>query len=196
LPEPAASIVSVNVGEPADLEFNGRTYRTAFLKKPVVGAVAVGRLGLAGDRQVHRRVHGGPDKALYAYPVEHYEFWLAELGEFWLAELGLDSLPWGSFGENLSVRGLREDELRIGDLLRMGTAVLRITEPRLPCKGMAFRFRREDMVDRFTQAARSGFYLAVEEEGLVQAGDAIERVGRDDAATVIEDFAARLRRRT
>lgn len=174
-----AHLVAVNVGRPRILEAFGRKARTSIVKESVEGSVAVGPEGLDGDRQADLRVHGGPTKAVYAYPVGHYPFWAAELpGE---------PLPWGAFGENLSVDGLRESEVFVGDVYRVGTTELRVTEPRLPCFKLAMRFRRESMIPRMLESRRTGFYLGVVREGRLRAGDRIELVSRDPARLSVDD---------
>jgi MOSC domain-containing protein YiiM len=163
-------LVSVNVGLPRQVEWRGRSVTTGIFKSPVAGRVPVRTLNLDGDRQADLSVHGGPEKAVYAYPTEHYEYWREELP-------GVD-LPPGSFGENLTTEGLRETEVRIGDRFRIGSTVLRVTQPRMPCHKLGVKFERDDMVRRFLASERTGFYLAVVREGDVGAGDAIERLER------------------
>jgi MOSC domain-containing protein YiiM len=174
-------LVSVNVGRPREILWKNRVVTTGIFKEPVAGRIAVRKHNLAGDRQADLSVHGGPDKAVYVYPSEHYEFWRSELP-------GVD-LPWGMFGENLTVEGLMEDKVNVGDRFRIGSSVLAVTQPRMPCFKLAAKFGRDDIIKRFLDSRRSGFYLAVIEEGEVGAGDAIERVHRDEnditiAATV------------
>ncbi|HSC78684.1 MAG TPA: MOSC domain-containing protein [Candidatus Acidoferrales bacterium] len=173
-------VVSVNVGRPRRFEQNGKEIVTGIFKAPVAGRVAVRTLNLEGDQQADLEVHGGPDKAVYAYPREHYDYWRAELPD---AEL-----PWGVFGENLTVEGLREDELNIGDRLGIGTAEFAVTQPRLPCYKLAFRFGRPDMVKWFLASRRTGFYLRVLREGEVGAGDAIELLSRDPGNVTVADI--------
>ena len=163
-------LLSVNVGLPRELEWRGRPVTTGIFKSPVAGRVRVRTLNLDGDRQADLSVHGGPDKAVYAYPSEHYEYWRQELP-------GVD-LPPGSFGENLTTEGLRETEIRIGDRFRIGSTVVRVTQPRMPCSKLGVKFGRDDMVKRFLASERSGFYFAVVQEGDVAAGDAIEPLER------------------
>jgi len=152
-------IVSVNVGLPREVSWKGRTVQTAIFKEPVAGAVTIRELNLAGDQQADLTVHGGLEKAVYAYPAEHYEYWRKELSDV--------SLSWGAFGENLTTEGLREDTLCIGDVLRVGSAVLQITQPRMPCYKLELRFDRDDMIKRFLASGRSGFYFSViEREGM------------------------------
>ena len=175
-------LVSVNVGLPREVASRGRTVLTSIWKNPVEGRVWVGRLNVAGDQQSDLSVHGGPEKAVYAYPSEHYAYWRRELP-------GTD-LPWGAFGENFTTEGLREDASRIGDRLRVGSAEFTITQPRMPCYKLGVRFSRDDMVKRFLQSGRTGFYLAVLREGDVGAGDAIELAHRDDHGVTITDISA------
>lgn len=172
-------VLSVNVGLPRPVTWKGRTFTTAFFKEPVAGRVAVGPTQVAGDRQADPRVHGGPDKAVYAYSSDHYPFWRGELGEL--------ELPPGSFGENLTLEGGDEREVRIGERWRVGDVELVVTEPRLPCFKLAARFRRPDLVRRFLASRRTGFYLAVRRPGELGAGDPVERLGSDpDAITIFE----------
>ena len=158
-------LVSVNVGLPRAITWQDKRVTTSIFKSPVAGAVAVRRINLDGDKQSDLSVHGGPDKAVYGYPHEHYSFWRRELPD---AEI----VP-GNFGENLTTEGLDERDLSIGDVVRVGSATLMVTQPRVPCYKLAARFGRPDMVKRFADARRSGFYFQVEEEGTVAAGDEI-----------------------
>ncbi len=180
-------LLSVNVGLPREVEWHGRTVRTSIWKEPVSGRVRVRRLNLDGDEQSDLTVHGGPDKAVYVYPSEHYEYWRGELPGA--------GLPWGAFGENLTTRGLLEDDTRIGDRLRVGSAEFLVTQPRMPCYKLGVRFGRDDMVRRFHESGRSGFYLAVLSEGEVGAGDPIEILARDDHGVTVADITALYRRR-
>ena len=169
-------VVSVNVGEPREVVWRGKAVRTGIFKKPVSGRVPVRALNLEGDRQADLSVHGGPDKAVYAYPVEHYAFWGG-------------GRAFGSFGENLTVEGLPlEGELYVGDRLRVGTAELAVTQPRLPCFKLGIRFGDPQMVKRFLAAARTGYYLRVLVEGDVAAGDPAELVERDPAAVPVSEI--------
>jgi len=173
-------IVSINVAVPREVRWRGHTHLTSIFKAPVSGPVRVARLNVEGDRQADLSVHGGPDKAVYAYPSEHYAFWRAELP-------GMD-LPWGAFGENFTTEGLIEEEIHIGDRLRAGSAELVVTQPRMPCFKLAIRFDRPDIVKRFLESGRSGFYLSVAQEGEVAAGDPITLVARDDRAVTVSDI--------
>ncbi len=177
-----AWVVSVNVGRPRDVEWRGRTVRTSIWKEPVAGRVAVRRLNLEGDEQSDLSVHGGPDKAVYVYPSEHYDYWRRGLPGF--------GLPWGAFGENLTIHGLLEDEARIGDRLGVGSAELVVTQPRMPCYKLGVRFKRDQMVKEFHQSGRTGFYLAVLSEGDVGDGDAIVSLARDAQGVTVADITA------
>ena len=174
------NVVSVNVGLPRDVIWKGKTVTTGIFKEPVEGRVPLRTLNLDGDRQADLNVHGGVHKAVYAYPAEHYEFWRRELA-------GLES-PWGLFGENLTVEGLFEDELNIGDRLRIGSAELTVTQPRLPCYKLAVKFGRDDIIKRFLDSGRTGFYFAVQREGEVGAGDSIETISTDAGGLKVADL--------
>jgi MOSC domain-containing protein YiiM len=137
--------------------------RSAIWKEPITGRVRLHRLNLEGDRQADPSLHGGHEKAIYVYPSEHYAYWRARLGE----------LAWGAFGENFTTEGLLEDEVRLGDRLHVGSAVVEVTQPRTPCLKLAMRFQRPSIVREFMQSRRSGFYCSVQHEGDVAAGDAI-----------------------
>jgi MOSC domain-containing protein YiiM len=163
-------LVSINVGRPRELIWQGEKVLTSIFKEPVAGRVRVGRLNIQGDEQSDLEVHGGEDKAVYAYPSEHYVFWREQLPGV--------ALPWGVFGENLTVEGLLEGSVHIGDRFRIGSAEFVVTEPRMPCFKLALRFGRSDMVKRFLRSGRTGFYLAVLKEGEIGASDAIEPLGQ------------------
>lgn len=159
-------IISVNVGRPQSIPSEGEAVLTSIFKTPVVGRVLVRTLNLDGDEQSDLRVHGGPNKAVYLYPSEHYDFWRRQLPDL--------AFPWGAFGENLTIEGLLEDDVRVGDHLRIGTAEFIVTQPRQPCYKLGIRFDRPDMVKRFYRSGRSGFYVSVFREGEIGSGDAIE----------------------
>ena len=175
-------IVAVSVGAPREVQWQGETVRTSIFKMPIAGRVRVGRLNIEGDEQSDLTVHGGEDKAVYAYPAEHYAFWHEQLPGV--------ALPWGAFGENLTVEGLLEDRVHVGDRFRAGTAEFAVTDPRMPCYKLALRFGRPDMVKRFLKSGRTGFYLAVLQEGEIGAGDAIEPSGRDPHSISIAAMVA------
>lgn len=158
-------VVSVNVGQPREVQWKGKAVQTGIFKAPVPGPVAVLAEQLAGDGQADRRVHGGPDKAIYAYDLAHYAFWQEQLPAV--------ELTTGIFGENLTTNGLLERQVCLGDTYTVGTAVLMAVQPRLPCVKLGIRFGDERMPARFQQARRSGIYFRVLQPGTVQAGDAI-----------------------
>ncbi|HEX6731716.1 MAG TPA: MOSC domain-containing protein, partial [Pyrinomonadaceae bacterium] len=173
-------LLSVNVGQPRLVMRNHDPVSTGIFKQPVEGRVRLRTLNLDGDRQADLSVHGGPSKAVYVYPSEHYEFWKKELPDM--------ELPWGMFGENFTTVGLQEEELSIGDQLKVGSAVVMVTEPRMPCYKLGIRFGRSDILKRFLTSARSGFYLAVLAEGEVGAGDNIEFVKRAEESVRVSDI--------
>jgi len=172
-------VLSVNVGLPRELEWNGKIVRTSIFKQPVTGRVRVARLNVEGDQQSDLTVHGGPEKAVYAYPSEHYPFWRGELAKM--------DLAWGVFGENFTTTGLLEETLHIGDRVRIGSAEFVVTQPRMPCFKLGIRFNRSDMVKRFLQSGRTGFYFAVLREGEVGAGDSIELLEKDQNNIPVAD---------
>jgi MOSC domain-containing protein YiiM len=173
-------VVSVNVGLPRTVRWKGRDVTTAIFKEPAAGRVPIRRLNLDGDRQADLTVHGGAAKAVYAYPLEHYAFWKEQLEE---------ELPYGAFGENLTVEGLPlEQEVAVGDGFRVGSAALVVTQPRLPCYKLGLRFGRAEMVKRFLASGRTGYYLAVVVEGDVAAGDPVEAVARHQARVPVAEI--------
>ncbi|MEO8042540.1 MAG: MOSC domain-containing protein [Acidobacteriota bacterium] len=173
-------LLTVSVGMPRIVQTANEGFvTTAIFKHPVDGRVKVNELNLEGDAQADLTVHGGWSKAVYVYPSEHYEFWRNELPEM---ELG-DS----PFGENLATEGLLETEVFIGDKLRIGTAEFVVTEPRMPCYKLGIRFGRKDILRRFLQSRRSGFYLAVTKIGDLAAGDRIEILSRDENKVTVTD---------
>jgi MOSC domain-containing protein YiiM len=171
-------IVAINVSPPVEVEDDGRTVRTGIFKVPVSGPVRVGALNLAGDAQADPAVHGGVHKAVYAYSLDHYAFWQQQLG--------MVSMPYGQFGENLTVAGLDEELSCVGDHLAIGTARFAITQGRQPCFKLGIRFGNPQMPRLFTQAGRSGFYLKVLEEGVITAGDAVHVVHADPARVPVK----------
>ncbi|MPR35613.1 MOSC domain-containing protein [Salmonirosea aquatica] len=180
-------IISVNVGLPRTVEWSGRQVTTAIFKQPVATPLALDQLNFTGDRQADLTVHGGPDKAIYAYDTAHYDYWRQHL----------DRADWapGLFGENLTTEGLLDSEVRVGDLFQIGTAQLRAVQPRFPCYKLNVRFDDPQMVRRFTQAGRSGIYFRVVEPGVIQAGDPIELVEPADTTITIQTLFQLIRAR-
>jgi MOSC domain-containing protein YiiM len=173
-------LISLNVARPRLVVYKGQSINTGIFKEPVSGAVALRTLNLDGDRQADLSVHGGPYKAVYAYPSEHYEFWRQELPEA--------KLSWGAFGENFTTEGLVESELHVGDRLGIGSVIVMIRQPRTPCYKLAAKFQRDDMIERFLHSGRSGFYFSVEQEGAVTAGDSFEFLSREPKAVTIAEL--------
>ena len=167
-------LISVNVGLPRIVMNNGEPVTTGIFKEPVAGRVMLRALNLDGDGQADLSVHGGLSKAAYAYPSEHYQYWRQEFPEM--------KLPWGMFGENFTTTGLFESELNIGDKFQVGSAIVMVTEPRLPCYKLGIKFGRTDIIKRFLASERTGFYFAVLREGEVGAGDQIELIERSQGS--------------
>lgn len=172
-------VVSVNVGLPRTTVWKGEAVTTGIFKQPVAGRVRVAGVNLEGDAQADLSVHGGADKAVYVYPAEYYPYWREELGR---------DLPWGMFGENLTVEGVPlETETAIGDRLRIGSAELVVTQPRLPCFKLGIRFDDAGMVRRFLAAGRTGYYLRIVTEGDVEAGDTIKLLAPHPARVPVSE---------
>ena len=174
-------LISIQIGRPRKKRWRGMTVTTGIFKEPVNGRIMARRNNLEGDGQADLTVHGGWDKAVYVYPSEHYAYWRQELPGV--------PLPYGSFGENFTTEGLDESNVHIGDRFRVGGAVVEVTQPRMPCYKLGIRFKRPDMPKRFHASGRCGFYLAVVQEGQVQAGDTFERIARNEGElSVIETY--------
>jgi MOSC domain-containing protein YiiM len=173
-------LISLNVARPHLMVYKGATINTGIFKKPVTGRVTLCTLNLDGDRQAELSVHGGPYKAVYAYPSEHYEYWREELPEA--------KLPWGAFGENFTTEGLAEADLHVGDRFRIGSAAVTVRQPRMPCYKLAAKFQRDDMIEHFLSSGRSGFYFSVEQEGEVGEGDSFELLSRSEEGITIAEM--------
>jgi len=173
-------LISLNVGMPCKVNWNGKMLMTGIFKEPVDGPVMLRRLNLDGDEQADLSVHGGVSKAAYAYPVEHYAYWRTELPDM--------KLPYGMFGENFTTEGLGEDSVNVGDRFRIGEAEVIATEPRMPCYKLGIKFGRGDILKRFLASRRTGLYFAVLKEGQVKSGDSIELLSRDVNGITIADI--------
>lgn len=173
-------VISVNVGLPREVIWKGKTVLTGIFKEPVEGRIRLRSLNLEGDQQADLTVHGGANKAVYAYPVEHYAYWRGELPEM--------ELPWGMFGENLTIEELSEDAVNIGDRFRVGTAEVMVTQPRMPCYKLGIKFGRADMVKRFLASRLTGIYFSVVQEGEVGAGDTLELISQDENNITVADI--------
>lgn len=174
-------LLRICVSKSKIINWNGNKIPTGIFKTPVDGKVRVGKLNLDGDEQADLTVHGGPDKAVYAYPVEQYEYWKKEIPE--------RHLEWGSFGENLTVEGFDENSLCIGDKLKIGTAKFVVSQPRMPCFKLGIRLGDPNMVRRFYKSGKWGFYLAVTEEGEIETGQPITKEGDDGNSITLADVA-------
>jgi MOSC domain-containing protein YiiM len=174
-----AKILQIAVSKPKIFLVQGREVSTGIFKEPVTGKVPLRTLNLDGDQQADLTVHGGVDKALYTYPSEHYSYWRNEYPG--------KQLDFGGFGENLTTENLLETDACIGDEYQAGTAIIRVTQPRLPCYKLGIRFGRPDIIKRFMKSGRSGIYFSVVKEGVLETGDQIIRIKRDaDGITVSE----------
>jgi MOSC domain-containing protein YiiM len=173
-------VVSLNIGIPREVTWHGHVVDTGIFKEPVAGRVMLRKLNLDGDRQADLTVHGGKYKAVYCYPLEHYDYWKKEMP-------GRD-LPLGIFGENLTTEGLLENSVHLGDCFSIGSAEVVVTQPRLPCYKLGIRFQADDMVKKFLASRRSGFYVAVTREGKLGAGDEVNEVSRDKNQVSIADI--------
>jgi MOSC domain-containing protein YiiM len=175
-----AQTYSINVSQVREVPFAGRTVATGIYKQPVHGEISVGELGLIGDAQADLTVHGGLDKAVYFYPREHYPPWEKLLHS--------KDLPPGSFGENITCEGLTETELYVGDVLRIGTAVLQVLQPRSPCYKLQMKFGRADMVAQFVKLGLPGWYASVLQPGQFSTGDPIEVVSKAPERITISEI--------
>src|SRR2546428_11703238 len=176
-------ILSMNVGLPREVDWQGKVVTRGIFKEPVEGQTMMRKLNLDGDRQADLTVHGGVSKAVYAYPSEHYDYWRTELP-------GVD-LPWGMFGENFTTEGLLEEAVYIGDRFRIGETEVMATEPRMPCYKLGIKFGRADIIKRFLASRRTGFYFAVVREGMVVTGDTIELIGQEQQDISVADITRR-----
>jgi len=175
-----AKVISLNVGLPRTVYFRGQAVTTGIFKEPVSGHIKLRRINLDGDKQADLTVHGGPDKAVYAYPAEHYDYWKKRLPNM--------KLPWGMFGENLTTVELLEDQVNIGDVFQIGSSEVVVTQPRMPCYKLGVKFGSMDIVKKFMDSKLTGIYFRVLKEGEVGAGDAIELISRDANNVTVKDI--------
>jgi len=173
-------IISLNVGLPRQFDYHGRDVTTSIFKSAVDGPRLLRRMNIDGDCQSDLSVHGGKNKAVYAYPSEHYDYWREQLPDY--------EFTWGNFGENFTTEGLLEENAWIGDQFRVGEATVKVVQPRLPCFKLGLRFDRPDMVKRFLLSRRSGVYFSVVEEGMVKSGDTFERIHEDQRRISVADI--------
>src|SRR6187200_1082313 len=173
-------VLSVNVGLPRNVLFNGQIITTAIFKDPVNGPIILGKLNLDGDKQADLTVHGGIDKAVYSYPEEHYYYWRKQFPNM--------DLEWGMFGENFTTEGLLEDAVNVGDQFQIGSAKLVATQPRMPCYKLGVRFGRMDVIRKFMTSGRPGIYFKVLTEGEIKTGDKIKLIKRDKNNVTVKDI--------
>ena len=173
-------LISVNVSQPKEVSYNGKRIKTGIFKEPVSGRTMMRRLNLDGDGQGDLSVHGGIHKAVYVYPSEHYDYWKRELGR--------DDLTYGKFGENLTVEGVWEDKVHIGDVFRIGEALVEVSQPRVPCFKLGIKMGNPQIVKPFLESKRVGFYVRVLEEGEVGAGDTIKRTKVGEGQMTVKEI--------
>ena len=185
------SLIGVQIGQARKVSLGGRSVLTAIHKSSVHGVVSVGSLGLSGDEQADLSVHGGLDKAVYSYPTEHYPFWADARAQAGVA--GLDTtLAWGSMGENLSLQGLLETEVWLGDTLRFANCTLRVTQAREPCFKFNAAMGFNQAVKLMAQTGYCGFYLAVDEPGSLKSAESFSLVPGPRRLSVAESFQAKM----
>jgi MOSC domain-containing protein YiiM len=175
-------VLSINVGLPRKVLYNGQIINTAIFKDPVKGPIMLRKLNLDGDRQADLTVHGGIDKAVYSYPVEHYDYWRKQFPDM--------DLTWGMFGENFTTEGLLEDAVNVGDQFEIGSAKIVATQPRMPCYKLGVRFGRMDVIRRFMTSGRPGIYFKILKEGEVKTGDKIKNIKRDKNNVTVKDIVS------
>ncbi len=175
-----AKVISLNIGLPRTVNFQGQAVTTGIFKESVKGRIKLRRLNLEGDKQADLTVHGGLDKALYAYPAEHYDYWKKRLPNM--------TLSWGMFGENLTTEGILEDQVNVGDVFRIGSSEVVATQPRMPCYKLGVKFGRMDIIRQFMNSKLTGIYFRVLKEGTIGAGDEIELISRDINNVTVKDI--------
>lgn len=173
-------LLSVNIGQPKEVVYQGKTLKTGIYKYPVIHAVNIHKIGVTGDVQVDTKHHGGVEKAVYIYPAEHYDFWENELPE--------TDFPLGAFGENLTITGATDSQVNIGDIFKVGEVELQVTMPRIPCYKLNIRFDSNLFLKKFYASQRWGFYCSVLKEGAIQIGDKIELLKKDKDNFTVAEF--------
>ena len=173
-------LLSLNVGLPRQVKFQNELVTTGIFKEPVSGSVRLRKLNLDGDKQADLTVHGGADKAIYAYPEEHYDYWKKEFPGM--------SLPWGMFGENFTTQGMFEEMVNVGDQFQVGTAKVAATQPRMPCYKLGVKFGRMDIIKKFLASGLTGVYFKVIKEGDLEQGDEIKLIKKDENNVTIKDI--------
>jgi len=169
-------VISTNTGNARDIEWNGKIVKTGIFKFPVNNPIYLGTDDVENDSVIDRRYHGGKDKACYLYSADHYNYWKTLYPEL--------EMPWGMFGENLTIEGLQEAEINIGDVFEIGESVVQATQPRQPCFKLEFRFPNPHIVQQFIASGFSGVYVRVLKNGFVKTGDTIQLVERKDSISI------------
>jgi MOSC domain-containing protein YiiM len=177
----SSRILSVCVAKPKIIDYGRRQVATSIFKQPVTGKIPLRKLNLEGDEQADLTVHGGPDKAVYIYPSEHYPWWCQEMPDV--------EFDFGKFGENLTTEGLLEDKVCIGDQFQVGTAIVQVSQPHLPCYKLGIKFGRTDIIKKFVQSCRNGIYFSVVQEGEIGVGDSITYMRSDEHKISVQDIA-------
>ena len=185
------TLISLQIAQARRVQINGRAILTAIHKLPVAGPVIVKPLGLVGDEQADLSVHGGLDKAVYAYPSEHYPFWQAARATAGLTGID-DALPFGSIGENLSLQGLLEADVWVGDVLQFADCSLRVTQPREPCYKFNAAMGFNTAAKLMAQHGCCGFYLAVDQHGALSAGESFQLLPGPRRLSITESFNAKM----
>lgn len=183
-----AKILQVAVSLPKTFLVSGREVSTAIFKEKIDGKVPLKTLNLDGDEQADLTVHGGVDKAVYTYSSEHYPYWRAEYPN--------KEIDYGIFGENFTTENLLETDVCIGDEFQVGTAIIRVSQPRIPCYKLGIRFGRPDIIKRFLKSGRSGIYFSVVQEGVLEAGDQVIRIKSDPDNITVSEVASLFNQRT
>lgn len=173
-------LLSVNIGFSSEVLRNGKKIKSGILKKPTKNSIEVNNLGLEGDYQANKKLHGGIEKAICVYPAEHYELWRKEIK--------MPALSFGGFGENLTTNGLLEDNVYLGDRFRIGSVEVIVTQPREPCSTLNAHLGLMDLSKHFIKSGRSGFYFSVAKEGILKNDDFIECLSRDENRVSVFEF--------
>lgn len=174
-------VVSLNVGKVKEVTYDGKTIRTGIYKKPIQEPLEAKGINIEGDDQGNRKTHGGIDRAIYSYPMEHYSYWKKQYPT--------KELPFGMFGENLTTEGLLEKDVKVGDIFKIGTTKIMALQPRMPCYRLGYKFDDEKIIDKFLETDYCGIFYRIIKEGKLQVGDEINLIKSDpDSMTIVEIF--------
>lgn len=169
-------IISINIGESKTVLWHDKKVKTGIFKYPVDGAISLGKEDVNDDHVVDRKYHGGKDKACYLYSADHYKYWKNLYPEL--------ELPWGMFGENLTVQDLHEADINVGDIFKIGTTTVQATQPRQPCFKLEFRFHDQEIIKKFVDSGFPGVYVRVLKQGDIRSGDAMELIEKKDSLSI------------